>query len=98
MVGAVPPAVTDSLWREAHRRVIAAGELRRLADGHFTPLLIRLVLAVDVSVAHPVPTNAFPYGAEKTNALQRTFLTSLTLCVVALQSYLLSAHFFFNHI
>lgn len=91
VIRTVSPTVTDSLGREAHWRVIATGKLRWLTDGHFTALLVRLVLAVDVSIAHPVLTNAFPYGAEKTNVLQsRIFyniINSLCGCSTKLSTF-----------
>lgn len=75
IVRTVSPTVADPLWRETYGCIVGARKLWRLADGHLASLFVWLVLAVDVSVAHPVLTDAFPYSPNTTMNLK------ITLCV-----------------
>lgn len=52
-VAAVHLAVADLVGGEAHRGVVGTGILGGLAGSRLTGLFVRLVLAVDVAVAHP---------------------------------------------
>lgn len=52
-VAAVHLAVADLVRREADRGVVGTGVLGRLAGSRLAGLFVRLVLAVDVAVAHP---------------------------------------------